>query len=197
MPGSTTRRSRLLRAGDERSKVTRTMSSLACSAACGWRRWPTDGRVVQARIPLALSCAPWCSSPSTTSPTSHARGVLPSSVPLADALFNVARSSLLVAALAAGPGRRAGRSDPRPTASALSVAAVSRWRYASGDGACRPARWAPLPLEPDQLCWRCVPPSCRRTAVGSCVCWPTARTLGEPGQVLQLSLIDQGAHVVD
>src|SRR6202022_3887080 len=36
------------------------------------------------------------------SPTAHARGVLPASVSLSDALFNVARSSLLVAALASG-----------------------------------------------------------------------------------------------
>ncbi len=60
------------------------------------------GHVVQARVPLGLSLHVVCFVPDQLIRTAHARRVLPSSVPLADALFNVARASLLVAALASG-----------------------------------------------------------------------------------------------
>jgi homoserine kinase len=60
------------------------------------------GQVVEARIPIALSLHAVVFVPEQSLPTAHARGLLPPTVPLADALFNVARSSLLVAALASG-----------------------------------------------------------------------------------------------
>jgi homoserine kinase len=60
------------------------------------------GRVLQVRVPVALNLTGVCFVPEAPSPTAHARGLLPSTVSLADALFNIARSSLLVAALAAG-----------------------------------------------------------------------------------------------
>jgi homoserine kinase len=61
-----------------------------------------DGRVLQTRVPLAMRLSTVCFVPEMAIPTPHARGLLPSSVAMADAVFNVARSSLLVAALAAG-----------------------------------------------------------------------------------------------
>ena len=61
-----------------------------------------DGRVLQTRVPLAMPLSAVCFVPEMAIPTPHARGLLPSSVAMADAVFNVARSSLLVAALASG-----------------------------------------------------------------------------------------------
>jgi homoserine kinase len=61
-----------------------------------------DGRVLQTRVPVAMRLDAVCFVPEMAIPTPHARGLLPSSVTMADAVFNVARSSLLVAALASG-----------------------------------------------------------------------------------------------
>ena len=61
-----------------------------------------DGRVLQVGVPLAMRLTTVCFVPDTHIPTPHARGLLPATVPYADAVFNVARSSLLVAALASG-----------------------------------------------------------------------------------------------
>jgi homoserine kinase len=61
-----------------------------------------SGRVVQARIPVALTLCAVCFVPDMHVPTPHARGLLPASVSLADAVYNVGRASLLVAALASG-----------------------------------------------------------------------------------------------
>jgi homoserine kinase len=61
-----------------------------------------NGRVVHTRVPLGLSLRVVCFVPDQHGRTVHARGVLPPTVSRADALFNVARSSLLVAALASG-----------------------------------------------------------------------------------------------
>ena len=60
------------------------------------------GDVLQAAIPLALELRAVAFVPEHAVPTAHARSLLPPSVPRADALFNVARASLLVAALATG-----------------------------------------------------------------------------------------------
>ncbi len=60
------------------------------------------GRVVQARVPVAVRLRVVCFVPDQLSSTAYARGLLPSTIPLADALFNVARASLLVAGLASG-----------------------------------------------------------------------------------------------
>jgi homoserine kinase len=61
-----------------------------------------SARLSQVQVPLAVSLRGVCFVPDQPSPTAHARGILPSSVSMADALFNVARASLLVAALASG-----------------------------------------------------------------------------------------------
>ena len=58
------------------------------------------GRAV--RVPLHLDPAMVMWVPSFTTSTDHSRGALPEVVPMADAVFNIGRTALLVAALAAG-----------------------------------------------------------------------------------------------
>jgi len=58
------------------------------------------GRVVPVVTPLRPEVVMWV--PGATTSTDTSRGMLPATVPLADAAFNIGRSCLLVAALAAG-----------------------------------------------------------------------------------------------
>lgn len=58
------------------------------------------GRAIRVATPLDLKVVVWW--PATETSTNRARAALPSTVPFDDAVFNVGRSSLLVAALAAG-----------------------------------------------------------------------------------------------
>jgi homoserine kinase len=60
------------------------------------------GQVLQAPIAIALDLTAVCFVPDLSVPTPHARGLLPATVSLADAVFNVSRASLLVAALSSG-----------------------------------------------------------------------------------------------
>jgi homoserine kinase len=62
------------------------------------------GQVLQAPIALALDLTAVCFVPEHDVPTPHARGLLPASVSMADAVFNVAHASLMVAALSSGRG---------------------------------------------------------------------------------------------
>jgi homoserine kinase len=153
-----------------------------------------SGHVVQARVPVAFSLRAVAFIPEHNVPTAHARGVLPSSVPMADALFNVARSSLLVAALASGqPEALAEATRDRlhqpyrlalypPGATLLDTAmqAGALGAFTSGAG---PSMLA-LCADEDQA-----------NSVGAAF-EATALRLGEPGQTLHMSLIDQGAYVV-
>ena len=61
-----------------------------------------DGSVKQSPVPTPARIYPVVFVPDVPLPTVEARAVLPSSVPYHDALFNVARASLLVAAFATG-----------------------------------------------------------------------------------------------
>src|SRR5262249_41208894 len=61
-----------------------------------------DGRVHEARVAPALQLTAVCFVPDAGIPTAHARGLLPATVSLSDAVFNVSRASLLVAALVDG-----------------------------------------------------------------------------------------------
>jgi len=61
-----------------------------------------DGHVLQAPVAVALNLTAVCFVPEHAVPTAHARGVLPTSVRMADAVFNVARASMMVAALGSG-----------------------------------------------------------------------------------------------
>jgi len=58
------------------------------------------GRAV--RVPLAVDPAVVVWIPPTTTSTEHSRGKLPSTISRGDAVFNIGRTALLVAALAAG-----------------------------------------------------------------------------------------------
>jgi homoserine kinase len=61
-----------------------------------------DGHVIQSPISLARPLSAVCFVPDHDVPTVHARGLIPASVSHADAVFNVGRASLMVAALSAG-----------------------------------------------------------------------------------------------
>jgi homoserine kinase len=61
-----------------------------------------EGHVVHVQVPMPVPLAAVIFVPDQSVPTAHARGVLPPHVPLGDALFNLGRSSLLVAALTTG-----------------------------------------------------------------------------------------------
>jgi homoserine kinase len=153
-----------------------------------------SGRVIQARVPLAVSLRAVVFIPEHNVPTAHARGLLPSRVTLADALFNVARASLLVAALASGQTEalaeatrdrlhqpyRLALFPSGATLLATAMQAGALGAFTSGAGP------AVLALCADEL---------QANAVGAAF-EATARQLGEPGQTLQMSLIDRGAHVV-
>lgn len=153
-----------------------------------------DGHVVEARVPLALNLRAVAFIPDHSVPTAHARGVLPSSVAMADALFNVARSSLLVAALAsAQPEALAEATRDRlhqryrlalfPTGATLletAMRAGALGAFTSGAGP------SVLALCGDEV---------HANAVGAAF-ETSAQQLDEAGQVLHLALIDRGAHVV-
>jgi homoserine kinase len=62
----------------------------------------SQGRVVHARVPMAKPLQAVLFVPEQRILTTDARALLPRTVPLEDALFNVARASLLVASLASG-----------------------------------------------------------------------------------------------
>ncbi|HEY1296109.1 MAG TPA: homoserine kinase [Chloroflexota bacterium] len=154
-----------------------------------------DGRVVQSRISLALNLIAVCFVPDEIGiPTLHARGLLPVSVSHADAVFNVARASLMVAALSSG------RADL--------LAEATRDRLH------QPYR---LPLFPAGA--TLLDAAMHAGALGSCVsgAGPTvlalcasdsavdsvsqaltvaARREGVAGSLLRLGLTDRGAHVV-
>jgi homoserine kinase len=155
----------------------------------------TDGgHVVQARVPVAIDLSAVCFVPDMHLPTPHARGILPSNVSLADAVFNVGRSSLMVAALASGD------------AGLLSEATRDRLH--------QPFR---LPLFPDGA--TLLEAAMQAGALGAFIsgAGPTvmalcassdqvesvsaafesvAERLGVSGEALQLALTDRGAHVV-
>ncbi len=153
-----------------------------------------SGRVVQARVPVALSLRAVAFIPEHNVPTADARGVLPSSVSLADALFNVARSSLLVAALASGQHEALAeatrdrlhqpyRLSLYPSGATLLDSAMQAGALGAFTSGAGPSI---LALCADEL---------QANAVGAAF-ETTALRLGEPGRTLQMSLIERGAHVV-
>jgi homoserine kinase len=153
-----------------------------------------NGRIVQARIPVALRLWAVLFVPEQPIPTAHARGLLPVSVPLADALFNVARSSLVVAALASGqPEALAEATRDRlhqpyrlplfPAGATLldtAMRAGALGAFTSGAGP------SILALCGDEA---------RATSVAAAFD-ATAERLRVPGMSLNLALSDAGAHVV-
>ncbi|MBV9547054.1 MAG: homoserine kinase [Chloroflexi bacterium] len=77
--------------------VTPCLSGGVCAAVRTER-----GEVLYSNVPLALELRAVLFIPEISVTTVHARALLPATVAREDALFNVARSSLLVAALASG-----------------------------------------------------------------------------------------------
>jgi homoserine kinase len=153
-----------------------------------------DGRVVQSPVTLALRLTAVCFVPNLDIPTPHARGLLPASVSHVDAAFNVARASLMVAALAAGRGdllaeatrdrlHQPYRLPLFPAGAALLEAAVEAGAlgaFISGAGP------TVLALCDADACVDAVASAFTSTSVEN----------GVAGHVLRLDLVDRGAHVV-
>jgi homoserine kinase len=153
------------------------------------------GQVVQACIPVALHLQAVLFVPEQPVPTAHARGVLPLSVPMPDALFNVARSSLLVAALAAGRAdllaeatrdrlHQPYRLPLFPAGARLLDAALQAGALGAFTSGAGPSVLA--------LCADDAQAQAVQTAFDQ-----TAHHLGVPGATLHMPLIELGAHVVN
>jgi homoserine kinase len=153
-----------------------------------------DGHVVQARVPLGLDLSAVCFVPDLHLPTAHARELLPSDVSLADVVFNLGRSSLMVAALASGnaellpeatrdrlhqPFRQLLFPDGATLLEAAMQAGASG-AFMSGAG--------PTVMT---LCASSAAAASVAVAFES-----VAARLGVPGETRHLALTDRGAHVV-
>ncbi len=153
------------------------------------------GHVRQAAVPLAVALVAAVFVPEAHVPTKLARAALPGSVPLADALFNVSRTALLVAALASGKvDLLRGATEDRlhqqyraplfPAAPGLIAAALAGGAlgaYSSGAG-------------PSVLAL------CADADAAARVCQALERCASEastPGSALTIALSATGAHVVD
>src|SRR5207245_2667781 len=154
----------------------------------------SDGQVLQARVPLALKLTAVCFVPDLSVPTPHARGLLPATVTLNDAVFNVGRSSLLVAALASGkPELLAEATRDRlhqpyrlalfPSGATLLTTALQAGALGAFTSGAGPSVLA--------LCTG----ETHARSVGAAL-EATAQQLGEPGQTMHMSLIDRGAYVL-
>jgi homoserine kinase len=153
-----------------------------------------NGRVMQARVPVAASLCAVCFVPDMHIPTAHARGFLPAHVSLTDAVYNVGRASLLVAALASGQlellaeGTRDRLHQPFrlplfPDGATLLDAAMQAGAlgaYVSGAG--------------PTLLALCGDGEQAASVAGAFA--ETARRLEVAGSTLRLSLTERGAHVV-
>jgi homoserine kinase len=153
-----------------------------------------NGQIVQARIPVAVPLQAVLFVPEQAVPTAHARGLLPADVPLADALFNVARSSLLVAALASGEtGALAEATRDRLHQSyrlALFPAGATLLETAMDSGALGAFTSGAGPS---------ILALCANDAQVAAVVAGfelTAHQLAVPGRTLRLALTELGAHVV-
>jgi homoserine kinase len=152
-----------------------------------------DGQVIEVPISAPGELRTVVFVPEQAVPTAHARGVLPVSVPRSDAIFNVARSSLLVAALAAGridalaEATRDRLHQPYrlplfpPGATLLDIAMQSGALGAFVSGA------GPTVLA-----------LCHASTIDAIVdaFIATARRLDVPGQAWALELTTRGAHIV-
>ncbi len=154
------------------------------------------GRVMQSPVTLALRLTAVCFIPDVGVPTPHARGLLPASVSHADAVFNVSRASLLVAALSAGrPELLAEATRDRlhqpyrlplfPAGATLLEAAMHAGALASFVSGAGPTVLA--------LCASDDGPALDAVAAELAA---TAREHDVSGSVLRLNVSDRGAHVV-
>jgi homoserine kinase len=152
-------------------------------------------RMLETRIPLAHRLWAAVYVPDLEVPTALARAALPTTVPLADALFNLSRATVLVAALAAGrddllrPATEDRLHQPYRTPlfpalpilieSALQAGALGA--FSSGGGP------SVLALCADE----------DRAAAVCAALAASASRLDVAGSALTLALTDQGAQVVD
>lgn len=153
-----------------------------------------DGRVVQSPVRLGLSLVAVCFIPELGIRTPHARGLLPERVSHADAVFNVSRASLMVAALSAGRAdllaeatrdrlHQPYRLPLFPAGATLLEAAMQAGAlgaFMSGAGP------TVLALCPADVCVEAVAQAFTSTAERE----------GVRGRALRLALTDRGAHVV-
>ena len=154
-----------------------------------------DGRVVQSQVPLAVNLAAVAFVPDLHIPTPHARGLLPATVSLADAVFNVGRASLLVAALASGrtellaEATRDRLHQPFrlplfPVGATLLETAMQAGAYGAFISGAGPTVLA-----------LCADSTARVDAVVEAL-EATAAQMDSPGTALRLPLSERGAHVV-
>jgi homoserine kinase len=153
-----------------------------------------DGRVVQAPVTLGLHLTAVCFIPDLGIPTPHARGLLPANVSHADAVFNVSRASLMVAALSAGRAdllveatrdrlHQPYRLPLFPAGATLLDAAMQAGALGTFISGAGPTVLALCGAESDA------------DAVTEAFT-STARDKSVAGRVLRLGLTDRGAHVV-
>lgn len=151
--------------------------------------------VLQAPVLLQPSLFAAVFVPEARVPTMLARAVLPSSVPLADALFNVARTALLVAALASGRPQLLAeatrdalhqpyRAPLFPASAGLIAAAIAAGAYCAYSSGAGPSVLA-LCASSDRAAEVCAAFDRRAAATDT------------PGSGLTLALSEQGAYVVD
>jgi homoserine kinase len=154
-----------------------------------------DGRVVQSGVPLAAPLSAVAFVPDLHVPTPHARGLLPETVTFADAVFNVSRASLFVAALASGQLELLAEATRdqlhQPFRLPLFPAAATLLESAMGAGALGAFVSGAGPT---------VLALCRdsRAQLGAVVeaFRKTAADLNVQGETLCLALTERGAHVV-
>jgi homoserine kinase len=153
-----------------------------------------DGRVLQSPVALGLDLQAVCFIPDLGVPTPHARGLLPASVSHADAVFNVSRASLMVAALTSGRAdllaeatrdrlHQPYRLPLFPAGATLLQAALEAGALGSFVSGAGPSVLA-----------LCAANGAADAVVDAFM--STSRQNGVPGSVLTLDLTDRGAHVV-
>jgi homoserine kinase len=152
------------------------------------------GHVLQSPVALGLDLQAVCFIPDLGVPTPHARGLLPASVSHADAVFNVSRASLMVAALTSGRAdllseatrdrlHQPYRLPLFPAGATLLDAAMQAGALGSFVSGAGPTVLA-----------LCAADGSADAVVGAFT--STARQKDVPGSVLRLDLSDRGAHVV-
>ncbi|MBV9582723.1 MAG: homoserine kinase [Chloroflexi bacterium] len=153
-----------------------------------------DGRVVQSPVSVALELTGVCFLPDQGVPTAHARGLLPASVTRTDAIFNVARASLMVAALSAGRADLLAEATRdrlhQPYRLPLFPAGATLLEVAMHAGALGAFVSGAGPTVM-ALCASDACVSSVAQAFGA-----TAQSEGVPGKILRLGLSTRGAHVV-
>jgi len=152
------------------------------------------GRLLQAPVPLGLELEAVVFVPDLTVATTHARGLLPPSVPRPDAVFNVARASLLVAALASGRPELLGEATRdrlhQPYRLPLFPAGAELLAAALGAG----ALGACISGAGPSVLALCSTLAMRQAVEAAFAA--TAGRLGVPGAARCLALSQRGAHVV-